>query len=134
MSYRFEYAPADRILRCCFEGRVTEDAIREYYDSVGKYVVRWQPRAGIFDLAEVTSFEVSLETVRMFARSLPAMVNVDLPRVIVAPAEHIFGIARMFQALGEDTRPGLRVVRTREEAYAALGAKEPRFEAVEQIK
>ncbi|MGA8223485.1 MAG: hypothetical protein WB780_17690 [Candidatus Acidiferrales bacterium] len=134
MSYRFEFAPKDRILRCSFNGRVTDESLHEYYEQVGKYVARTKPRAGILDLSNITSFDASLETIRSMARSLPAMVDVSLPRFIVAPAAHVFGIARMFQALGEDSRPGLQVFRKLDEAYAALGVTDPQFEPVEPIE
>jgi hypothetical protein len=134
MSYSFEFAPKDRILRCSFDGRVTDESLLEYYEQVGKYVVHTEPRAGIVDFSNVTSFDASLETVRSLARSLPAMVDVSLPRFIVAPAPHIFGIARMFQAMGEDSRPSLQVVRTLAEAYAALGVIDPKFVALEPIE
>lgn len=113
------------------EGRVTDDLIQDYYRVVGKYVVRTNARAGIFDLSGVTSWEVSNETVRSLARSLPALVDSSLPRFIVAPASHLFGTARMFQMLGEKTRPQLRVVRTLAETYAALGITAPKYEPVE---
>jgi hypothetical protein len=134
MSYRFEFATKDRILRCSLDGRVTDESILEYYDRVGKYVERTNPRAGIIDLSNVTSFDVSPETIRSMARSLPAMADVNLPRFIVAPTAHIFGIARMFQTLGEDSRAGLQVLRTLAEAYAALEVTDPQFEALEQIE
>jgi len=134
MSYRFEFAPKDRILRCSFDGLVTDESLLEYYGQVGKYVAHTKSRAGILNLSSVTSFEASLETVRSLARSSPAMVDVSLPRFIIAPAAHIFGIARMFQVLGEDSRPGLQVLRTLDEAYAALGVTDPEFEPLEPIE
>jgi hypothetical protein len=134
MSYRFEFAPKDRVLRCSFDGLVTDESLKEYYGQVGKYVAHTKSRAGILDLSNVTSFEASLETVRSLARSSPAMVDVSMPRFIVAPAPHVFGIARMFQELGEDSRPGLLVLRTLDDAYAVLGVKDPEFEPLDPIE
>jgi glycine cleavage system aminomethyltransferase T len=115
------------------EGRVTDELIMKYYGEVGKYVQRTNPRAGIFDMSNVTSWEVSNETVRSLARSLPAMVDSSLPRIIVAPAAHLFGTARMFQMLGEETRPELRVCRTLDETYKSLGISAPKYEPLEAI-
>ena len=53
------------------------------------------------------------------------------PRIMVAPATVGFGLARMFQLMGERTRPLLKVVCTLDEALAALGVKSPRFERLE---
>lgn len=134
MPYRFEFALKDRILRISFDGLVTDESLKEYYSQVGKYVSHTEARAGIVDFSNVNSFEASLETVRSLARSSPAMVDTSLPRFIVAPAAHIFGIARMFQALGEDSRPGLQVLRSLDEAYAALGVTDPEFKPLEPIE
>jgi hypothetical protein len=51
--------------------------------------------------------------------------------VIVAPQTHAFGLFRMFQLEGEHNRPLLQVVRTMDEAYAALGVRAPHFEPLE---
>jgi len=42
-----------------------------------------------------------------------------------------FGLSRMFQTLGESTQPLLEVVRTMDEALAALGIPAARFEPLE---
>jgi len=46
-------------------------------------------------------------------------------RVIVALQTHVFGLARMFQILVENTRPLLSVVHTLDEAFAGLGVQSP---------
>ena len=53
------------------------------------------------------------------------------PRIVVAPSTVGFGLARMFQIVGERKRPLLQVVRTMEEALAALGIESPHFEPLE---
>lgn len=130
MSYHFEFAHEDRILRCRFDGQVTDELLGKYYAQVGQMVAQTKARAAILDLSEVTSWEVSNELVRSLARSLPALVDASLPRFIVAPTTHLFGTARMFQILGEDTRPELRVFRTLDEAYAAFGVASPKYEPI----
>lgn len=49
-------------------------------------------------------------------------------RINIAPASQIFGMLRMFQILGGDTRPSFYVVRSQEEAPAILPAGDLRFE------
>ena len=51
--------------------------------------------------------------------------------VIVASKDLIFGMARMFSILGEESRPHLRVVHTMEEAYELLGIASPQFSRIE---
>lgn len=130
-SYKFDYDPASRTLRCRLKGRVTNQGLEEWYRVVSKYVARINPQAGIVDLGGVTSFEVSNQMVHNLAALPPAFPEVDRLRVIVAHPGHIFGLARMFQILGERTRPMLQVVHTMEEAFVVLGVKECSFQSVE---
>jgi len=50
---------------------------------------------------------------------------------MLPPRTHAFGLARMFQISGESKRPLLDVVRTLDEALAALGIQSTNFEALE---
>ena len=52
-------------------------------------------------------------------------------RIMVVPATFGFGLARMFQLMGERTRPLLKVVHTLDEALAALGIQSPHFEPLD---
>ncbi len=56
------------------------------------------------------------------------MADATRPRIIVAPGAVAFGLSRMFQMLGESTRPLLEVVRTMDEALTALGIQSAHFE------
>lgn len=130
-TYKFEHDPTNRILRCQLKGRLTDSGLEQWYRVVSTYVDQINPQGGIADLSGVTSFEVSNHMVRSLAALPPAFPGVDRPRVIVAPPAHIFGVARMFQILGERTRPMLLVVRTIAEAYAVLDVRECSFQPVE---
>ncbi|MGC2792512.1 MAG: hypothetical protein WA899_10855, partial [Candidatus Sulfotelmatobacter sp.] len=69
---------------------------------------------------------------RELAKQEPAMADSASRRlIIVAPATVGFGLARMFQMLSESTRPLLEVVRTLEEALAALDVQSAEFELLE---
>ena len=131
MPCNFEFDSANRILRCRFEGAVTDDSLSECYRGIGKYAALMAPSTGILDLSAVASFEVSPETIRKLASLPPAIPDPRTPRVIVAPSPQVFGMARMFEIHGESTRPSLHVVRTKEEAFAILGILEPQFEPVQ---
>jgi hypothetical protein len=54
------------------------------------------------------------------------------PRFLVADQVHGYGLLRMFQIMGEQTRPSLHVVRSIAEAFATLGITSPHFEPLEQ--
>jgi len=84
---------------------------------------------GIWDLSCVTEFAVSNEFIRQLANQEPAMADAtSRPRIIVAPDTVGFGLSRMFQLMGESTRPLLNVVRTMGEALAELNIQSPHFQ------
>lgn len=130
MSVHFDFDPANKILRCRIEGPLTNQVLRETYELIDKYAAMTMPRAGIFDLSAVTSVDVTAHEIQVQAARPPALPDPDRPRFIVAPGDPAFGMSRMFQLLGESTRPNLHVVRSLDEAYALLGISEPRFEPV----
>ena len=50
--------------------------------------------------------------------------------VFVAPSPDLFGMARIFELQGAETRPNLHVVRTTAEAYQVLNIQNPLFAPV----
>ena len=130
MPYRIVYDPTNRILRARFEGRVTDDELKEVYRLGQAQATRIDPRAGITDFSVVTTLAFSSETIHELAASTPIMRDPSRPVVFVAPTPHIFGMARMFEMLGAQTRPNLHVVRRLEEAYEVLDVREPQFEPI----
>jgi len=130
MPYQIVYDPTNRILRARFEGRVTEDELREVYRLGQVQAARIDPHAGITDFSDVTTLAFSPETIYKLATSTPIMRDPSRLVVFVASTPHIFGMARMFEILGGETRPNLHVVRTLEEAYELLHVREPQFEPI----
>ena len=129
MGVRFEFDAENKILLGQFEGRLTDQSVVEIYQAIRKYSVATDARAGILDFSFVSEFAATSDAIRNLARQEPAMPDaVNRPRVVVAPATHLFGIARMFQIVGQHKRPSLTVVRTLDEAFAVLGVQSPRFE------
>ena len=134
MSYQFdfEFDSTNRILRGRLDGHVTDGVLKEYHRVATEYAAQIDPRAGITDLSAVTSFEVSPQTARELARSTPVMPDpTNRVSVIVGPSDHIFGMARLFQFEGAQTRPNLHVVHTLTEAWAVLGVQDPQFERLQ---
>jgi hypothetical protein len=132
MGFRFEFDPANKILLFRCEGRLTDESLAEYYRAARKYSTATDASVGIFDSSLVTDFAVSSEFIRALANQEPAMPDAfKRLRFIVAPTTVGFGLARMFQTLGEPTRPLLKVVHTLDEALAALGIQSPQFELLE---
>lgn len=127
MSYHFDFDSTNRILRCRFEGRVTDDELKEYYLAAVRLVAVKDPTFAVTDFTAADSVDISPGTVRELARLPPMMADQNGIRCVVAPSDKVFGLARMFELQGEGTRANLHVVRTMKEALAILGVQEPKF-------
>lgn len=131
-SHGFEFDPTNRVLRARFEGLLTETVLSEYSAAIRKYALQTDALAGIFDFSLVTNVEVSSNFIRDLAGQAPSFPDaMNRPRIIVAPQKHIFGLSRMFQIMGEETRPLLQVVQTMKEAFERLNIKDAHFHPIE---
>lgn len=132
MAFRFEFDSTNKILRLRVEGRVTDELASQIYGAMREYATATDARAGICDMSLVSEFAMSAECVRRLASREPAMPDAfKRPRIVVVPDTVGFGLARMFQIMGETTRPLLQVVHTLGEALAILGVQSPHFELLE---
>jgi hypothetical protein len=121
-----DFDAKNNILRGTLEGRMTGAILLDFYATAKKYMASHPPCRGILDFSRVTDFEVSPDAIRQVAASPPAL-PAGYMRVLVIPQIFIYGLARMFQILGEKTRPELQVVRSMDEAYHLLGVDSPEF-------
>jgi hypothetical protein len=128
VPYSFDFDSANSILRCRLVGRVTDEVLKAFFRAGAELAVRTHPGAGIVDLSGVTSFDVSAQAIREVATSAPVLRDPGLRRIVIAPSGETYGMMRMFEIEGEETRPGLHVVRSEQEAWAILAAPNPRFE------
>ena len=134
MAIKFEFDEANRILLVRVDGPLTDKLLVDVYRAIRKYSLATDARAGIFDMTGVTDFAVSSEFIRRLAQSEPAMPNAEeRPRVVVVPQTHGFGLVRMFQIVGERSRPLFSVVRTMDEAVNLLRAETPEFKPLELL-
>ncbi|HYM76968.1 MAG TPA: hypothetical protein VE377_13400 [Candidatus Dormibacteraeota bacterium] len=132
MGFRFEYDATNTILLGVFEGHLTEESGAAFYAAIRQCGTATDARAGIWDFSDVTAFTVASDTIRRFAKQDPAMPDAaNRPCFMIAPDTHLFGLSRMFQIHGEDKRPLLQVVRSLDEALAALGVHSPNFEPLD---
>jgi hypothetical protein len=130
-SFRCEFDRASKIMLIRFKGRVTNELLEVSYRTAQKYAALMDASASIMDCSLVTELDVSAELIRRLANTEPVLSDPTRPRFIVASKALVFGLARMFQIMGEHSRPLLKVVRTRDEALAALGVKSPQFEPLD---
>jgi hypothetical protein len=129
LPYRFDFDSTNRIARCRLAGRIDAAEVKQCYREAVDFFTVTDPLSGIFDLSDVISFDFPSETVYELTKFSPIMPDQSRVRVAIAPSPAAFGLARMFEMLGDKTRPNLHVVRTAPEAWAILGVSEPQFRA-----
>jgi hypothetical protein len=126
MALRLEFDPLNKILMVRVEGPGTGEVVQEARRAARKHSIATGASAGIMDFSSVTEFPISSSLVGEFAKQEPAFGNI--PRILVAPSTVAFGLGRLFQLAGEPKTSGMEVVRTLDEAFAALGVQSPHFE------
>ena len=132
MGFRFEFDPTNRILLMRLEGRLTDELLADCYRAVRKYSTATDAMVGIWDMSAVTEFATSSEFIRQLASEEPAMPDATRrPRIICVAGTVGYGLAHMFQIMGEPTRPLLRVVHNLDEALETIGIQSPHFEPIE---
>lgn len=134
MPFEFSFDSNNQILGCCFKDRVTDADFTSMSLATARYIALTRPRAGLSDTTEVTSWEVTPETLHMIANRPPGVPPVRRHRVIVAPSSNIFQMLLMFAREAQSTRPKLHVVRTMDEARAILDVRHFQFEPVREAE
>jgi hypothetical protein len=122
---RVESDPTNKISLIRVEGRLTDESLAELYEANRRYSTATHARVSIVDLSSVREFAVSSGFIRHLARQRADANHVCF---IVVPEGFAFGLCRMFQLLGEATRPLLQIVHTLRGAFAAIGIQSPHFE------
>ena len=80
----------------------------------------------------MTKFSMSGEWVRQLAQRQPALHGESCRRFFVMPSPTGFGLARMFQIVGEP-HYAITIVLSLDEILATLTVEPPRFESLETI-
>ena len=130
--FHFEYDPDHELFVVRMYGPITDDIFKASYAATPKYVAGRRIRAALMDLSGVDSYDVSSVAVRDVSR-LPPLFPDPTPRWVVAPQDHIFGMARMFQMLSPSGRDMLHVVRSMREALQAIGIMAANFERLPDL-
>jgi hypothetical protein len=124
-TFQVEFDAANELLLFRVEGRVTEESTLELYKAIRKYMAATNAMAVITDYSLATEFAISSVSIRNLASSNPPTTR---PRLLVLSQTYAFGLGRMYGLLQERINPLLRIVRTLDEAFAALGVQSPHFE------
>jgi hypothetical protein len=126
MTYQSEFDHENKILLLRFEGRITDELMKELYWEIRKCSTATDASAGIWDLSAVTEFDVSPELIRDLANREPAMPNAtSRSRFFVAPTMVGSAVSHLFEIAAGDKNPLLRIVLSLDEALAALGVQSP---------
>jgi hypothetical protein len=124
-DYVLKFDASHRVLLIAFGKLLTESSFLECYGAVAQFAAGVGGCAGITDLTAVEEFQLSPKFLRSVAACPPAIPPGTI-RVVVAPDRLAFGLSRMFQVFRDGMQGDLQVVRTFDEAFAALcvdGAK-----------
>ena len=124
MAVKLYHDAEQRLLLLTFDGELRDADLSEAYRRAAAFQRRVRVQRGILDGRGVDKFSISAERVKRMAIE-PPMFDASLHRCIVVGQDFIYGMARMYQMLGGESREHLHVVRTIEEAYAKLGVKAP---------
>jgi hypothetical protein len=125
MGFVMDFDAKNQILRVTLDGRVTDEVLFESRAAMGKYLASHPLCHSIGDFSKAMRYDFSSDAVTQLAEG-PSLPTAAM-RILVAPPDSVYGMARMFQILAEKTRPNVHVVRTMNEAYSLLQVTSPEF-------
>lgn len=129
MQSSFGFDHRHDILLGIIVGEFSDADLHRLLDELKRHAKTLRPVAVITDLSEAA---VTLSTDGVWsAAQLSSPFAEETIRFLVAPDDHAFGLGRMYQMMGGESRENLTVVRSSDEALAALDVRDPLFEPVE---
>jgi hypothetical protein len=128
-GFILEFDAKNNVLRVTLEGHLTDAILSDACATMARCAASRPGCRGIADVTQVTHFDVSSYALRQLAETPPAIPPEQM-RIFLAPTTFVYGMARMFQMLGERTRPNLHIARTLDEAYRLLQVESPEFHPV----
>jgi hypothetical protein len=109
-----------KVVYSSFYGRVTGEELVNHRSTIAADPdFNWKLNE-IVDFTDVIQLVISEETLQAMAGTQSLFSDSSL-HIIVAPEDLEFQLASKFKLLAKQTRPGVRIVRTRSEAYQLLG-------------
>lgn len=118
-----------QVLLIRFEGVITDDVLLDHYKTVRNWIAAHGYYSQISDFSGITSLQVTARAINHLAASAP-LVPDNYLRIVVAPQDNVFGMARMFEMLGSPTRSNVHIFRTIAEAYCLAGIEAPDFHPI----
>lgn len=125
MAVRIQYDPAQLLLWITFAGELDDAHLVRTFESAHRWTGQRNIRRGMLDGRALTLVSIPSETIRALAHRRP-MLPQDSDRAIVTSQDFFFGLARMYQIMGGESRERLRICRTLEEAFEYLQIEQPK--------
>jgi len=122
MSLFLSVDETHRVVLVQMDGTVNDEVSCKHYQKMQEWMTIHGYFSVIVDFTRVVSLNVTARGVEKLAASTPLVTDSFL-RVIVAPQDEAFGLARMFEMLGSQTRNKVHVVRTMAEAFRLFGVE-----------
>ena len=123
----FEYDASQKVLAVQVTGPATDASFKACYANAARYIEGREVRGFIIDLSSLGKLDVSAAGIRQVSSLEPVLPDPAV-RYVIAPQDHIFGMARMFQIISPKGRERFHVVRTLRAAHDALGVTAQQFE------
>jgi hypothetical protein len=127
-----EFEPKLKVACVRWTGDVSLQTLRREYEKFRTLPEVAGLKAVIVDFSHAQQVQLSCNDISAFSQD-SAIFLPGFPRVFIGPKDLQFGLLRMYQTLAGDPRDGTCVVRTMDEAYAALGLTEPAFQPPVQL-
>ncbi len=131
MPHHFEFDSEHKILRLVLKGDLEGEEFLRLNTEIHAQAERLQPLAGISDGLAIENFNVTSPTLRSVALQ-GSPYPIGIPRYLIAPTDYLFGMARMYELVGNHSEGKLQVVRSLQEALADLGVANAKFERVSE--
>lgn len=125
MAVHFQYDRAQQLLWITFEGDLDDPQLIRTYECALRLVPGLTIRRAMLDGRGLKSVDVTSAAIMKIAQ-LPPLVPEDSDRAILVDQTLPYGLARMYQILGGESRERLRVCRTLDEAYDYLKIEAPK--------
>jgi hypothetical protein len=126
VGFQLEFDAHNKLIRLTANSEVSDQFLIEGITALEKCHAQHGSCNCIVDYSGATEITVTALGLRQLAGTRPDF-PMDCLTVHVAARDVMFGLARMFQTLSNETRPNLRVVRDMNEALELIGVKSPIF-------
>jgi hypothetical protein len=130
MGFQLLFDAKHKVLLARFDGLVTPEVVQAMAAAARVFAEREGPCPAIADFSTVARFDLAPDFIRSFAQAPPVMVGHK--RVLVAPADDVFGSLRMYEMHQSADGDEPIVVRSLARAYDILGIAGPDFQPVSQ--